>query len=157
MGQAAENLFARIAEARGFKAIEASLQNDINEHWDFLIEKGTRQFRIDVKAMKRMSRHDREVQDRWVWIELHGVRKYDAGWLYGGKADLIAFEKRRSFLLVKRLDLIALVEKIVDFTARVDSAREANYKIYSRPNRCDRITRIEIEKLNSIKFVEWEK
>jgi len=88
---------------------------------------------------------------------LHGVRDYDMGWLYAGKADLIAFEKNKSFILVKRLDLIDLVQRVVDFESFVSDSKAAHYKIYQRSGRPDKITLIETILLDQIKCDEWEK
>ena len=104
-----------------------------------------------------MSRKDPGVQDIWLWVELHGVRSYDRGWLYAGKSDLIAIERRTSFLIVKRNDLIKLSEKLIDKTSRVFSARNAKYKIYQRTGRPDIISMIEIEKLKTIEWDIWQK
>jgi hypothetical protein len=80
---------------QGWRVTAASNYANVNDHWGLLIEKGKEKYRVDVKGMKRLSRHDSNVQDKWLWIELHGVRERDRGWLYGGKAELMAFEKKR--------------------------------------------------------------
>jgi hypothetical protein len=85
------------------------------------------------------------------------VRENDRGWLYDGHADLIAIEQRQSFLIVKRHDLIRLVEQLVDRGTRAHVAAEARYKLYSRPDRPDQITMIETEKLRAILWEEWPK
>ncbi|UCE05543.1 MAG: hypothetical protein JSW07_18340 [bacterium] len=107
--------------------------------------------------MKRMSRKDPSVQDKWFGVEFHGVRPYVRGWLYDGKTDLIAIERRTSFLIVKRHDLIRLTEKLVDKTCRVFSSRDAKYKLYQRTGRPDLISMIEIEKLKQIEWGVWQK
>ena len=106
--------------------------------------------------MKRMQRSDEKVQDKWIWIELHGVRPKDDGWLYG-KAKVIAFETTDSFILVKRSDLITLVHKYVNLDSQVFSAIEAKYKVYQRKGRADKITMIETDRLKEIKFTKWKK
>lgn len=157
IGEKAEQLFTKIAIQKGWKVTTASSRSNIDEHWDLLLEKGDKKFTIDVKAMKRLRRQDSQVQDGWIWIELHGVRIQDPGWLLAGKADLLAFEKQNSFLIVKRTDLINLLPKLVDFNKTVNRACDAQYKIYSRTNRPDKITLIETEKLKDIQCVEWIK
>lgn len=157
IGQRAEDIFARIAAQRGWKVTRATSYANINDHWDLRIEKGTEGYKVDVKGMKRLSRSYTEVQDEWIWIELHGVREHDRGWLYDGKAELIAFEKKGAFVIVRRNDLIKLVEQLVVMNATVYSARDARYKVYSRPKRPDRITMIETEKLTGITWDEWSK
>jgi hypothetical protein len=157
IGQKAEDVFGRIAAKRGWKVTVASNYANINDHWDLLIEKGVERYRVDVKGMKRLSRRDSSIQDKWIWIELHGVRETDRGWLYDGKAELIAFEKEEAFLIVPRDDLIKLVEHVVDLNTTVHSAKAARYKVYSRPGRPDKITMIGTEKLESIEWDEWPK
>ncbi len=157
IGERAEDAFARIARKRGWKVTIASGYANINDHWDLLIEKGAERYRVDVKGMKRVSRHDPSVQDKWLWIELHGVRENDRGWLYDGKAELIAFEAEASFVIVRRNDLIKLVEQLVDMNATARSAKDARYKVYSRPGRPDKIAMIEMEKLVDIQWDEWPK
>ncbi len=157
IGHRAEGVFARIAAQKGWKVTAASNYANINDHWDLLIEKESEKYRVDVKGMKRVSRRDSDVQDEWIWIELHGVREHDRGWLYAGKAELIAFEKKGSFVVVKRDDLIGLVKQLVDMDTAVYSARDARYKVYSRSGRPDRITMIETGKLKSIEWDEWPK
>ena len=109
-----------------------------------------------MKAMKRIQRSDNDVQDEWTWIELHGVRPHDDGWLHG-EAKIIAFETRESFILVKRKDLIDLVHKYVNFDTLVEYARDAKYSVYQRKGRADKITLIETEKIREIIYAEWEK
>ena len=157
IGQKAEGVFAGIAAKKGWRVAAASNYANINDHWDLLIEKGAAKYRVDVKGMKRLSRRDSDVQDEWIWIELHGVRERDRGWLYDGKAELMAFEKKGSFVIVKRDDLIELVEHLVDMNATVYTAKAARYKVYSRPGRPDRITMIETKKLAGISWDEWPK
>jgi len=157
IGDRAENIFKRMAVSRGWELEDAPEESNINEHWDFLMKKENESYKVDIKGMKRVRRSDQSVQDEWVWIELHGVRPYDRGWLYDGKADLISFEKMTSFVIVKRIDLIALVEKQVDLKTLVHSPGEAKYRIYNRSGRPDRITLIEMDKLNLIKWGEWAK
>jgi hypothetical protein len=101
-GLRAEERFAALARARGYHLTPASSAQNIHEHWDWLMVRDEERLRVDVKAQKRLSRQDAGVQDAWVWVELHGVRPYDRGWLYDGQADLLVFEQRASFLLVVR-------------------------------------------------------
>jgi len=156
-GERAETQFARIAISHGWKVTAAVGRQDIDEHWDVLIEKEGARYRVDVKAMKRIRRHDALTQDEWVWIELLGVREKDRGWLYGGKADWIAFERRQSFVIVPRAVLASLVLTLVDPQARVTLPELARYKVYQRPHRPDKLTLIETTQLDKIKIEEWEK
>ena len=157
IGQKAEDVFASMATERGWKVTVASNYANIHDHWDLLIEKEAERYRVDVKGMKRLDRYDSNVQDQWIWIELHGVREHDRGWLYDGKAELVAFEKEGTFSIVMRNDLIKLVEQLVDMNTTARSAKQARYKVYNRPGRPDKITMIETEKLASIRWDEWPK
>ena len=156
-GLQAEHSFAQIAKAKGWEIYKPSSYQDINEHWDMEIRKGEENYKVDIKAMKKLSRKDPTPQDKWHWIELHGVRKNDKGWLYGGKADLIAFETETSFIIVKRENLIKFIESKVDFSARVNSSYDAKYKIYQRKNRYDKLTLVKTSDLRKIKWDEWKK
>ena len=157
LGRRAEDTFARLAIQHGFKVSPASKKGNIDEHFDYVMERDGKSHKVDVKSLKRRSRGDKELQDEFLWIELHGVRKDDAGWLYGGKADLIAFELIKSFRLVDRLDLIELVVKLMDFEAKVSSPKDALYKVYSRKDRPDLLTMIKSDDLLKITNVDWRK
>lgn len=157
LGTSAEDKFKNIAKSKKWSIRLASSKEDMNEHWDCEIFKETESYKVDVKAMKRITRYDSETQDDWLWIELHGVRTNDAGWLYGGKADLIAFELRGSFIIVDRKTLIILIEKMIDFDRRVYTPLEAKYKVYNRKGRADEITLVETKKLLDIKWAVWKK
>lgn len=157
LGRRAEDTFARLAIQHGFKVTASSGKENIDEHIDYIIERDGKSKKVDVKSIKRKSRGDKELQDEFLWIELHSVRKNNKGWLYDGKADLIAFELKKSFRLVERLELIKLVEKLVDFEAKVTSSKESLYKVYSRKSRPDLLTMIKSDDLMGIKYVDWEK
>ena len=157
MGDRAEDKFVEIASRKGWKVSTSIKDSDIHEHWDFLIRKGEKAFKVDVKARKRISRNEANQQDEWIWLELHGVREKDSGWLYGGLADLLAFETSESFVIVRRTDVIDLVDKLVDTKEQVPRPEEARYKVYSRSGRPDKITLIQLEKLRGLLNREWRK
>ena len=157
LGRRAEDTFARLAVKHGFKVTASSEKGNIDEHFDYVIERDGKSHKVDVKSIKRKSREDTELQDEFLWIELHGVRADDKGWLYDGKADLIAFELANSFRIVDRLELIALVENLVDFEAKVSSSKDALYKIYSRKSRPDLLTMIKSEDVLQLRHAEWRK
>lgn len=156
LGQKAESLFARSAVKHGWIVEPAPEDSNKNEHFDYSMSKDGRSLNVEVKSLKRMRRKDSEVQDEHIWIELHGVRKDDQGWLYG-KADLIAFELRNSFRIVRRTDLLDLVEKLVDFNTKVEKSSQALYKLYSRSGRSDSLTIIKANDLLKITSLEWTK
>lgn len=125
--------FIRWAEARGWSVERATPEQDRREHWDAAIVRPGERYRVDVKARGRLRRGDAAPQDRWHWIELRGV--VDAGWLFGGQADLIAFQTPSSFLLVPRLDLREHVLHHVDPFEVVSRPPDAVYRVYHRRDR----------------------
>ncbi len=156
LGEHAENLFIVLAVRMGWKVSASSKEENINEHWDYLIEKDNSVFKVEVKSKKRITRGDKGTQQDLTWIELHGVRPKDTGWLFG-KADLIAFEKEKSFLIVKKPDLLKTVNKKVDLVAKVKKPEDAVYKIYKREGRKDKLTLLPMNDIEEIKFMEWKK
>ena len=154
IGEQAEDRFILTAVRSGWKVSESSQTENIEEHWDFLIEKGEHQYRVEVKGRKRINRKDEDGQNDFVWVELQNVRG-KVGWLFG-KADLIAFEKQGSFLFVKRLDLLALVNKKVNLVAKVRDPKDALYKIYRRDGRKDKLTLLPFSDIESVQFFDWK-
>ncbi len=155
LGRRAEELFVTAAQRQGWRATHAPKEADIHEHWDFEIVKDGYRRKVEVKAMKREKRTDETMSGEWVWIEFRNVRG-EAGWLFG-KANWIAFETENSFVIVDRHDLYQLVRRVVDRQAKVESAREAKYKTYTRKGRPDQIAQVRMEDIRKIKINEWEK
>lgn len=155
LGEHAENLFIVLAVRSGWKVSASSKDENIDDHWDYLIEKAGEVIKVEVKSQKRIRRGDKTEQTDFTWVELRNVRG-KVGWLFG-KADLIAFEKESSFLFVKRLDLLAVVNKKVNLVAKVRAPTDAVYKIYIREGRKDKITLLPTSDVEEIKFMEWKK
>lgn len=161
VGKIAELKFAEIAERQGYTTLKASKMADWLEHWDYLIKKEDKKLRIEVKSQKKFSRHyDTEFMTDYAWVELHGVTKNNAGWLYG-KADLIAFETEKSFILVPKDDLRTFVlqktnglKPVLSLTTPEDML----YKLYTRGvDRCDIITLVAMRHLRQLMLYEWMK
>lgn len=159
LGNTAQDKFKILAQQRGWQVVDANQDQDINEHWDFLIIKKSNgeEYRVDVKARKRISRWDNSQQDEWIWIEFHGVRENDLGWLYGGRADLFAFEMIDRFVIITKTNLQSIAENKVAKNERVNSAKDAKYKIYSRAGRPDVISLIEMKLIVASAWDIWEK
>jgi hypothetical protein len=155
LGQGAESQFAELAMKHGWIISPASGQSNINEHFDYLMTKDGRTFKVEVKSLKRVNRRDANTQDHYVWMELRNVRG-EKGWLYG-HADLIAFEMTHAFRIVRRTELVELVEKLVDFETTVGSSKDALYKLYSRTGRPDLLTIIKADDLLKITYKKWNK
>jgi hypothetical protein len=142
-GAMSESAFWRLATEKGFVVAGSTTNQDISQHIDQILTDGVNNYSVDIKAIKRMSRKDADFQDEWVWVELKGVR--GKGWLFGGKADLIAFERHSDYVLIKREKLMELVDQLVDREQKVDSAADAKYKVYTRKGRTDLISMIEMD------------
>lgn len=155
LGDRAEEFFILMAVKGGWKISASTKEQNIDEHWDYLIEKEDQQFKVEVKAEKRIQRNDGDSQTKFTWVELRNVRG-KVGWLFG-KADLIAFEKEKAFFFVKRLELLALVNQKVNLVAKVKSAKDALYKIYTREGRKDKLTLLPTSDIEPIMFIEWKK
>lgn len=155
VGQTAEETFVKIATERGWEIKIASSTENIDDHFDYRIKKGHEVYKVEVKGKKRIDRSDARAQEELVWIELHGVRIHDAGWLFG-KADLIAFQMNTSFRIVKRLDLVSLVCKLIDYKSKANSPKDALYKAYSRAGRSDILTLLRHEDLKEVIWSEWK-
>lgn len=135
-GNKAEARFKRVIETRGARFSTSSPWQDSSQHIDGFVDDRS----YDVKAMKKVGRGDHSSQDALFWMELHGVREKDLGWLYGGKASHIAFEVTEGFVIVPRAQLAAKVEQLVDREAAATSAAGALHKVYRRPGRFDELT-----------------
>jgi hypothetical protein len=156
LGARAENLFVSLAKNLGWIVSPASKDENIDEHSDDLIEKEVLAFKAEVKSRKRIRRdHDGTPADL-TWGELHGVRPKDRGWLFG-TADLIAFKKEKSFILVNKTDPLMGVDSKVDLVDKVRDPKDALYKISSRKGRNDQLTLLRMQDIEAIKFKEWQK
>ncbi len=155
LGEHAENLFILLAVKLGWRISASTQEENIHDHWDYLIEKDDKQYKVEVKSKKRISRSDANEQNNFVWVEIQNVRG-ETGWLFG-KADLIAFEQEKTFLFVKKPDLLKTVNKKVDLVAKVKNPKDAVYKIYKREGRKDKLTLLPMNNIEQIQFTEWEK
>ncbi len=159
LGKSAQERFKILAQRRGWEVIAATREQDIHEHWDFLIMKKSsgEEYKVDVKARKRIGRWDDEVQDEWIWIEFHGVRQNDLGWLFGGQADLLAFETLENFVIITKSKLQEIADNVVSKSEKVFSVKEAKYKVYSRAGRPDMISLIEMKHIRLNAWDTWVK
>ena len=138
MGHKAEILFKSMFD-KFFSSCsrQATLQEQFN-HVDFFCDV---RMQIDVKSIKN---------PECIWIELKNVQG-KVGWLYG-EATHFAFERQKYFVIVKKEDLIELVDRLVDKEDEVGSNEDCTYKVYSRKKwgRHDLITKIKPEDLKLI-------
>lgn len=151
----AEQTFKKIALTKGFLVKDATRNQQLS-HIDFLIEdKDKKIYTFDVKARKKVNRTDDSTEDSLVWVEFKNVAGAD-GWLYGA-ADYIAFERESDFLIINRLNLVTLCERVVQ-NKKVTSAKDALYAKYTRVGRKDEISLIKMEDIcNGMKTYIWSK
>ncbi len=136
-----EKILASIMEAMG-RITMASPDQDMSEHWDFELS-----MPIDVKAMKKTSRSDRDTDDSIHWVEIINVNG-ELGWLYG-KAMYIAFETELFWIFVYRESLVEFIKEMCKDKIPTNSVLDF-YKIYTRDGRKDRITKVKTIDLMSI-------
>ena len=139
-GAKAEHVYARILEDSGFDVVKATIQEQF-KGIDFNI---SGDFSVDVKAMKRLQRSG-DVQDKYVWLEIKNTSGGE-GWLYK-EADFVAFEREEDFIMIKKKYPQNLVEDLVDLETFVANAQDCLYKAYTRKDRKDLLTMIQMSDL----------
>jgi len=122
----AELEFAKLFQNKRF----SSKKEDIEEHFDLEIKT-----RVDVKGLKKINRHDQQVNECYHYVEIKNVHG-KAGWLYGN-ADYFAFELEEYWIIVEKQELQNFIKRkvIKEFTKT-----KTLYKLYNRKNRKDVIT-----------------
>lgn len=126
----------------------ATEAEDINEHWDIKLET-----KFDVKAVKRVNRHDDDTNENIHWVELKNVRG-NVGWLYG-EADYFAFETDDYWVIVEKLALQGFMKK--KLKDRVYCEKPELYKLYRRKGRQDLVTLVKTIDLMVIAELTIEK
>jgi len=163
-GKFAEDEFIKAAHARRYKIRVATRKEQFN-HIDYIL-KGLHptsrkeiQVTVDVKSLKKKSRQSKNLNDKWVWLEMVNING-KRGWIYG-KANFIAFERFNDFVVIKRDSLQAWVEasgRVRYDLPYVKNSWEAKYRVYSRPGRKDQITLVKMSDLLKLDACYiWEK
>jgi hypothetical protein len=129
--------------------ITSTRDQDMFEHWDvegILPDLHNGRLKFDVKALKKVNRSDVNYSDALTWIEGTNVRG-NPGWIKG-HADYIVFERTNAWVVVKRDELYHwTLNKI---RRNKNTVGKGLYEIYSRPNRKDKITLINLDDLDNI-------
>ena len=147
-GKEAEYLLCELFQIFGETKM-SSENEDIYEHWDFSFT-----IKVDVKTMKKLNRNDEDYNEDIHWIELRNVHG-NKGWVHG-KAQVIAFETKETWILVERPKLIELLDsKIIDKENFVTSPQL--YRIYRRSNRKDAVVLINTQDLKDVSFLNISK
>ena len=155
-GLGAEQLFDQIATSKNLEVKNAKRRENMQKHIDKYVTENGETWSVDIKARKKTSRSNSQVQDDWIWIEFQNVRG-NIGWLYGD-ADHIAFETQDNFTIVEKDSLIKYVENVVDMGKSVKYSSQAQYRTYRRAGRNDLLTMVELSEIkNNCKHFVWEK
>jgi hypothetical protein len=153
-GNNAESLFVQILKEKNCFEREATRQEQF-DHIDYFAKKNGTRISFDVKARKKKSRNDSEVDDNLIWVEFKNVSGKN-GWLYG-KAKCIAFERENDFVLVERTALLEFCEKKVEKKKALFS-RDALYKHYTRDGRKDLLSIVKMEDImKELEVFVWKK
>jgi len=150
VGQQVENNFANLLKIVDPEFRKATRDEQFR-HIDYHSYFGT----IDVKAKKKVNRHDSSDQDELIWLEFKNVQGRE-GWLCG-ETDIIAFERNDDFVLVRRKNLLDMAESKCNIDDRVTSSRGALYRGYQRSGRKDLISLVKMQDVLNIKHTIWAK
>ena len=160
MGETAEQMYEKAVKAQGKSVRKASRYEERVQHIDRWIgDKRWRpnknqtmrdkpQIRVAIKAMRIVSRSSDEPQSEWLWVEFKNVSG-GSGWLYGD-ATLLATEVEEGFYLLYLKSLRSWAEHKVNRKEKVTNPNHAYYKSYSRRNRDDEMSLINLQE-----FIEW--
>lgn len=135
MGEHAESRFVNVCKKKGVSVRPASQLENMFQHFDFIVSSADRRkcARVEVKSMKAR-RRGMEPDPRVLYVELKNVHGY-AGWLFG-KADYLAFEQEKGFLMVDRKELIGVVDTLRPHCTIAETSG-ITHTLYSRRNRKD--------------------
>ena len=136
-----ERLFRHIMAKKCLNVSKASKEDDMFKHYDVICDG----IKYEVKGDKKMSMGDDFFTDIY-WIELVNVNG-DPGWLKG-EADNIAFKHGNEFIIVNRVDLDSLTEKLVK--DRTIYRTKGYCKIYQRLGRKDQLTYLDAQDIRPL-------
>jgi len=156
IGNKAERIFVSLAGKRGYKIKPSTTSQNKIQRVDYYLEKNSQIKGFDVKSRKKICYYDKDYNDDWTWVEFKNADGF-GGWMYG-EADYIAFEKKDYFIVVDRISLKNLCEKIIDRNKEfVKHCYEAKYRIYQRRDE-EEISLIKTSDLKKIKRKSiWKK
>lgn len=140
IGSIASSKFLKSAEKHGWCVVESSVSEDRMKHIDCFISKDGLTYSVDVKSIKRRSRHG-EFSEDLLWVELVGITGH-RGWIFG-EADLIAFQRSYGFDLVPRMKIVEFIGTL-NLANRAKRPEESLYKRYTRMGRKDVLVTIKM-------------
>lgn len=157
IGLLAEDAFKKVAKREGWIVQDSTRSQNMHQHVDCIISRDDSEYNVDVKSLRRRTRWDDDFELDWTWVEFHGVRESDPGWLFGGNAQLFAFEQPLFFVIIERDKLQHLATTLVDMRRIARTAPEAKYAIYNRPGRNDIISMIETQHIIDNCWDVWQR
>ena len=139
-GQNAEDSFHILAKSKGYAVRESRPDEDRIGHYDFVISKDGKSYKVEVKSKKLFHiRHKGRMISDFFLVEFVGVAGF-AGWSYG-QADLFAFEEENGFYLVPAKTFREVAEKLCS-NEWVTDKKDMLYKRYGRKDRQDEVSAI---------------
>jgi hypothetical protein len=140
MGSLSENRFYQAMEKRGYRCLKTDKETDIHQHIDFFIVGKKKNVTVDVKGNNYRNS---------IWIEFKNVTG-KPGWIYGN-ADYIVFDftDLQYFIFVDREELLQYCTENVK--KEITTLEHCTRKLYTRTDRKDLLTRLELTDLQKIK------
>ena len=130
IGSKSERKFMGIAGKRGF-LVSKSTKKENKLGVDIWLQKNNIKKGFDVKARKKLSARDKDYNDYWTLVEYRNEYGYD-GWLLKN-ADYIAFEKEFYYLIVDRISLLNLCDRIINKDKEyAKTNKDSKYILYNR-------------------------
>ena len=106
--------FLRAAYLQGVTEIAEAVDNTKEYcHRDYAMDLGNGFAKICTRPLRYPPVFGGAIKTPLLRVELHGDLPADPGWLFGGTADLIAFQVNSEFLLVDRKVLCSYVNKVM--------------------------------------------
>lgn len=130
-----------VSNTLGGYVTKSTKKEDMYDHIDFWWNSPKQgKIGIDVKGIRKNSRHDADVDDTINWIEILNVSG-NPGWIYG-KATYIAFRTKKNILFVKNTKLQTYANEKTKGKPIVNYNPNEFYVPYQRKGRKDIIFKV---------------
>lgn len=124
----------------------ATRQEEIEEHWDVIMDDYPEWGRVEIKGRKKLNRNDGKFNDDITWLETLNV-KGNPGWMCG-KADTFAFELERFWNLISAFELRRYLRRVLKDPGIYPY--KWMYKQYRRPGNKDAVVMVPTKELLEI-------
>ncbi len=133
-GKKTEERFKELLLKSNILTTNSSEEEDIHDHVDLNIV-----YKIDVKGVKKIRRHDTEPNENFHYVEIKNVNG-QTGWAWATEVDFFVFETNNYWIVVEKEQLQELIkQKVIKEFMPTPTA----YKLYQREGRKDIITLVE--------------